>query len=1635
MITIKQCLKYILQVVFSLSTAVAVAQNTSPWQRLSKTDSAIAMANPSKHNHDVQQVYNVNLEAFKTIIHKNSNQRSNTTIIEIPNEKGELEQFHVKESELFHPDLQAKFPQIRTYVGFNVKNPSITVRFRISPKGIKSMRFTPSEDVTYIESLHNDTSKCIVYKEHHRNNSHNPVKCGVIDQMSNANIGSNVLMKNADDGITRVYRLAVATTGEFTDQAGGTVADAMTIIADTVLYINEIFEGDFNVSLQLIANNDTIIYTDPNTDPFTVRANYNAEIQSDLNLRIGASDYDIGHLFGAVDANGDAGAIGTVCVDGFKGRGYTSVDNFNANINGFNRLVAHEMGHQFGANHTWTHDGNEFSNVQVEPGSGSTIMSYAGTTGNTDVTGDREDYFHAVSIQQVTNYVKSTSCHTVRNNGNAVPAVSAGNDFTIPRGTPFELDGNANDPNPGDALTFCWEQIDENDARTTLPNAFNTDGVAFRSFLPSPESNRYFPEMNIIKTGATSSMWEVIPQVSRALTFRLTVRDNALNGGANNSDDMVVNVNASAGPFVITSPNTNVSWEVGTSKTITWDVAGTTANGINALNVDILLSTFSGNDDFPEVLASNVPNDGSHTITVPDFPGVFNRIMVKASDNIFFDVTDSDFTIIASQSNYCNSGSNDASEEFIKRVQLGTIDHVSGTSSGYEDFTSISTDIRIGELHNITITPEWSGSPFNEGYSVWIDFNQDGDFEDQGEQVLSKPPSQSNPISETFTIPNTAILGQTRMRVSMKYNEIPNPCETISFGEVEDYTVNIDVPLPDIIPPVISLNGAAVVILNAGDPYIEQGAVAIDNIDGDISNVIVINTNGLDTSIAGSYTISYNVTDTSGNAAIEQIRTVIVEQAGVVYCNSSSNNTSEEFIKRVQLGSIDHVSGSSSGYEDFTSISTDLRMGEPHNIIITPEWSGSSFNEGYSVWIDFNQDGDFEDQGEQILSQPPSQSSPISGIFAIPDIALLGETRMRVSMKYNEIPSPCETISFGEVEDYTVDIKEPRPDVTPPEITLNGNSMIILNVGDVYVEQGATAIDDVDGDISNSIIIDNGFLSTNVAGVYVITYNVSDSSGNNAVEQIRTVTVEQASGTYCNSGSDSAASEYIQRVQLAGIDHISGTSSGYQDFTNVITDLEKSNSYDITITRGGADFKEYYSVWIDLNQDGDFEDVGEQIYTRENTSENPVSGTFSIPQSAVLGVTRMRVALKFGALADPCDSFQYGEVEDYGVNIIDSQGTLCQTSISLFPYSESFENTLGTWAQSVNDDMDWTLRRYTTPSSSTGPSAASEGTYYLYTETSNQGEGFPYKQAVLNSPCFDLTGVFGNTATFSFEYHMYGEDIGTMQLELSEDNGASWSTIWNEAGNKGNAWLTAEVDIASFIGKEIQLRFNAVSDTGYRGDIAIDNINLNTNENSGNNCHIGDITLEIEFDNYASETSWVLKDAQGITVRSASYAGSDSNAVETVSFSNLIGTYTFTINDRFGDGICCNYGNGAYKLTGSNGTIISGGDFGASESVTFCVDPVFKNAPSDSNSILNTSDRIDITLYPNPTIGNFVNVRTRYEKVNYEIYSLLGKMIKKGRLNDRKINVSELNSGVYEIRFFIHDVGAKKTMTSRLIKQ
>lgn len=662
-------------------TVFSVTAQQSYWQKTDK-NTINTNSNVTTLNQKFYQTYQLDIEAFKAQL-TNAPLRSATTTtseakVYLPNLKGELEQFMVVETPVLSKELAQAHPHIKTYLGYSTKNPGTRARFSVTPQGLQSMVTYPDAPINFLVPLSKtDAKSYIIYSRAARTEIFKDFECLTESELLRSD-DAVYTKRDANDQQLRTLRIAISTTGEYTNfwddgdaENGNAQEDALAQVVSTLNRINEVYEVDMAVAFTLVTGTE-IIFDNTSFDPYT--GDFNSELQSELTGTVGEANYDIGHLFhrenNANNNNGDAGCIGCVCVDGQKGSGFSShafTDNDGgAYMTDFFDIdyVSHEIGHQMGARHTFSMH-SEGAGVNVEPGSGSTIMGYAGIEQSNDVQDHSDPYFHYASINQILNNLETRSCWVGTTITNSPPVADAGSDYTIPVGTAFVLKGNATDADAGDVLTYTWEQIDNGVTTYSNFGPNKTSGAVWRSRPPSTASNRYMPiiervisgeltETNPVETVDNSS-WETVSNVGRTLSFALTVRDRSEANGVGQTpqsdfDTMTVNVDESAGPFVVTSQTTDEIWDAGSSQTITWDVAGTDAGAVNTPTVNILLST-DGGYTFPFVLETNTPNDGEQLITVPLIGGDSRAVRVKIEGNntIFYAINPTNFTIQESE--------------------------------------------------------------------------------------------------------------------------------------------------------------------------------------------------------------------------------------------------------------------------------------------------------------------------------------------------------------------------------------------------------------------------------------------------------------------------------------------------------------------------------------------------------------------------------------------------------------------------------------------------------------------------------------------------------------------------------------------------------------------------------------------------------------------------------------------------------------------------------------------------------------------------------------------------------------------------------------------------------------------------
>ena len=587
-------------------------------------------------------------------------QEGMTIVLPMPN--GEMSSFSIKNSPLMESVLAAKYATIQTFQIQSVDNPTITGRLNYTPMGVHAIVLDP-EGAIFIEPLYKRNTA--YYASYYAKDDQS-----VIDaRFKNASLGcgSSVTTSLSDrikqevKGTSRskkaavdltVYRIALACTGEFVDfhrlrETGEVLFEFVNLIT----FINAVFERDFAIQFQLINEIEKLVFLDKATDPFDGDGSVFSVAEKSsfvIETRVDVNSFDIGHVLTSSCFTG-GGVVGVVtdlaCGVG-KSRGVSC--QFQQNSVFATNVFAHELAHQFSGSHTWSNcPGSEGqrAGTPYEPGSGSTIMSYAGACGAfNNIQSDSDPYFHVATIEEIKNFqIANSTCGIKQTISNVAPVaiIERASEFTIPIRTPFELEGIGMDED-GDALTYAWEQYDLGPAGDLRSPRLNTP--TFRSYFPSTSPIRTFPRLETIISNVADDK-EFLPTYARDLTFRLTVRDNHPEGGGVDWEEIKFKATDQAGPFTITFPNRGIdAVSVGEAVDITWNVANTNQAPVNCQRVNILLST-DGGFTYPTVLASEVENDGNQIVTIPDLISSTARIKVAAADNIFFDISNNNFDI------------------------------------------------------------------------------------------------------------------------------------------------------------------------------------------------------------------------------------------------------------------------------------------------------------------------------------------------------------------------------------------------------------------------------------------------------------------------------------------------------------------------------------------------------------------------------------------------------------------------------------------------------------------------------------------------------------------------------------------------------------------------------------------------------------------------------------------------------------------------------------------------------------------------------------------------------------------------------------------------------------------------------
>lgn len=604
-------------------------------------------------SYDLVKLNSPEIELQLTSAPLRSSGTTSNKVITFPMANGQLSSFKFYEAPVIDSNLTALFPEIRSYSGQGIEDPTSIVRFSTSAQGIHAMITSGLHKTVYIEPYTQNKEYYIVYSREDIPPAQELFECNLREIAKGQIDIPETPSRNADDGMLRTFRLAVVCTGEYSqfhlsnqgvDPGESDLIKKQAVLSainTTMTRVNGIFERDLALTMVVVADNLDIIFLDPATDGLTNDSPgaLLAQGQQLCDSEILDENYDIGHVFST--EGGGFAQLSSACVSGTKAFGVSGItspigDAFNLDF------VAHEMGHQYGGRHMQNNDCQR-SLSSMEPGSGSTILSYAGRCAP-NVQNNVDDYFNGTSILEMWNNISSvtSTCAALSPTNNLPPVADAGDAFFIPHSTPFILKGQATDPDTENGLTYCWEQRD-GEVAVMPPSSESDNGPMSRSLPPTIESDRYIPAFSTVLSGA-NDIWEVLPSVARSMRFRLTVRDNVANGAASDSNSNLV-VTTEDGPFRIFTQGVGSFWTINTERNVIWDVANTNVEPVNAFTVDILLST-DGGQNFDIVLAAGTPNDGIEAITLPNLPNSNEaRLMIVANNNIFYNVNTGNFLI------------------------------------------------------------------------------------------------------------------------------------------------------------------------------------------------------------------------------------------------------------------------------------------------------------------------------------------------------------------------------------------------------------------------------------------------------------------------------------------------------------------------------------------------------------------------------------------------------------------------------------------------------------------------------------------------------------------------------------------------------------------------------------------------------------------------------------------------------------------------------------------------------------------------------------------------------------------------------------------------------------------------------
>jgi hypothetical protein len=943
-------------------------------------------------------------------------------------------------SPILSEDLAKQYPNFMTYQAQQVDHPQNIGRFSISHLGLfgffrynnQWMLLSPKYQGEAVEYA------SYWYKDAPSNSGSSTLTADFLlaeERLEEPELAQK-LVTTGDT--VRTYTLAISTTGEYSQRLGGTAANVIAELMNLVNRINQVLLVDLALQFELV-DNQAIIYFDAANDPYT-----NSDAATDIEVNqgvvdqaIGSQNYDIGHVLGT--NGGGLAFLGVVCNNQFKAQGYTGLDNPQGE-RFYIDLVAHELGHQLGASHSFNAtnssnctDDQRNSSSAYEPGSGSTIMSYAGICGSQNLQNDSDPYFHAISIQNIRDYVDSFAgqrCGVESAIDNAIPQIQlAQSAYTIPSDTPFVLIGSATDAD-NDLLTYSWEQFDNGGtlgatASLSELNSDNGNNPLFRSFSPEDDAQRYFPKLSDLLTGQTT-VGETYATTDRDMRFRLTARDNK---GGVNQQDLVITVTSTSQSFSIDTPD---EWQALFEQTVTWDMGDTLTAPIHCANVDILLIA-DANNPVETTVQLQTPNDGQQNVRAPNITSAAARLVLRCSDNIFYAVSDEVFTIIS-------------------------VDPVA-PSIDSQNAISLSEDSqRFIELADLNVTDPDSEYP--EDFSLTI---QDGDNYSVNQQILTLDVDFYGTLSVPVVIndgglDSNVLILQVQV-VAVNDAPIASLDSQITISLNEDSQRQINFTDLTVFDPDSSYPEDFTLTIQDGDNYsFDQQTLTPDaNFNGVLSVPVFVNDGELDS-----------------NVLILQVQIVAVNDAPIATSNNQDTlSINEDSQKQFDFTDISVIDPDSAYPEDFT---LTIQEGDNYSVnqqILTPN---PNFNGTLTVQVVVN-DGELDSNLLTFQVQ----------VMAVNDAPIASNDT--VSVQQNSAATTIDVLN----NDNDVDMD----DLSITSFTYSGQGQVtILNQQLTYTPAaGFTGSESIVYVVSDGTLTDQASLNVQVNSLPVVSGDSGDSGG------------------------------------------------------------------------------------------------------------------------------------------------------------------------------------------------------------------------------------------------------------------------------------------------------------------------------------------------------------------------------------------------------------------------------------------------------------------------------------------------------------------------------------------------------------